>query len=78
MKNYYKTLNIDSKASLKDIKSAYRKLALQFHPDVNKQENAAQNFIEIAEAYEILANSASRLDYDILYEIKYKDSIKAD
>lgn len=64
MKNYYDILNVNPEAELIDIKKAYRKLALKFHPDKNNSNNAAKIFIEIHEAYEILSDSQKRLEYD--------------
>lgn len=64
-KNYYSILQVAPKASLIEIKKAYRSLARKFHPDVNKNDAlAAQHFIEIKEAYEILSNSIKRKHYD--------------
>ncbi len=68
MKNYYKILSVSPSASISDIKKAYRALALQFHPDKNKQSNAAFKFIEITEAYEVLRDPEKRKQYDIIYE----------
>ncbi len=48
-KNYYKTLGIDKTASDREVKKAFRKLALQLHPDKNKSPNAEEKFREIAE-----------------------------
>lgn len=76
MKNYYEILNINSNSSIKEIKHAYRKLAFKYHPDVNKERNAAQNFIKVTEAYEVLGNSSSKSEYDILFKIVYTSSAK--
>ncbi len=45
-------------------KKAYRKLAKEWHPDINKNENANERFIEITEAYEILVDDHNRAQYD--------------
>ena len=74
MKNYYKILEIETNANLITIKKAYRMLALKYHPDKNTTENAAQMFIEITEAYEVLRNSASRKEYDALFEAFSKNT----
>lgn len=63
-KDYYKTLGIAKGASDDDIKKAYRKLALKYHPDKNKAPGAEEKFKEIAEAYEVLSDSKKRDIYD--------------
>jgi curved DNA-binding protein len=66
-KDYYKTLGIERKASEEDIKRAYRKLALQFHPDRNPgDQQAEEKFKEINEAYQVLIDPAKRARYDQL------------
>lgn len=64
MKDYYQILGIPSNASHEEIKSAYRKLALKYHPDVNKSPDAFRLFIEVNEAYEVLRDEAKRKQYD--------------
>lgn len=65
MVNYYKILKVSPKASMAEIKSAYRRLARKMHPDVNNDaENAAKDFAVIAKAYEILSNPQERARYD--------------
>lgn len=54
-KDYYKILGIHKGANDDEIKKAYRKLALQFHPDKNKSPEAEEKFKEVAEAYEVLS-----------------------
>ncbi len=67
MDDYYKVLGIDRKATQKDIKQAYRKLARQYHPDVNPNDNAAQEkFKQINEAYEVLSDPEKKQKYDTL------------
>lgn len=63
-KDYYKILGINKDASDDDIKKAYRKLALKYHPDKNKAAGAEERFKEVAEAYEILSNKKKREIYD--------------
>jgi curved DNA-binding protein CbpA len=65
MKDYYYFLGISQDASEEDIKKAYRKLSLKYHPDKNENDNFfADRFREIQEAYEILSDSAKRRTYD--------------
>ena len=64
-KDYYRTLEIDKKASAKEIKKSYRKLARKYHPDVNPGDKSAENkFKEINEAYEVLSDPEKRKKYD--------------
>src|SRR5947208_15816188 len=63
-KDYYKTLGVARTASEKEIKSAYRRLARQFHPDVNKDPKATDRFKLINEAYEVLSDPKKRTKYD--------------
>ena len=67
MKDYYNILDISRNAQEVDIKKAYRKLALIWHPDINDSPFAHSKFIEINEAYEILINPAKREKYDKLF-----------
>ncbi|QDZ38505.1 J domain-containing protein [Euhalothece natronophila Z-M001] len=64
-KDYYSILGVDKKASESDIKKAYRKLALKYHPDRNPNDKEAENrFKEISEAYEVLSDPEKRKKYD--------------
>ena len=66
-KDYYKVLGVDRTASEEEIKKAYRKLALQYHPDKNPGDSKAEaHFKDINEAYEVLGDSAKRAKYDQL------------
>lgn len=65
MKDYYYFLGVNKEASLEDIKKAYRKLSLKYHPDKNENDDFfSRRFQEIHEAYEVLANPESRKSYD--------------
>lgn len=63
-KSLYTTLGVSSDASDADIKKAYRKLARQYHPDVNKDPSAEEKFKEINAAYEVLSDKEKRAKYD--------------
>lgn len=66
-KDYYKTLGVDKRANADEIKKAYRKLAVKYHPDKNQgNKNAEEKFKEISEAYEVLNNPDKRKKYDQL------------
>lgn len=68
-KDFYKILGLTPDADLKAIKSAYRRLALKFHPDQNNQsEHAAKRFREITEAYETLSDPHQRVRYNNEYK----------
>jgi molecular chaperone DnaJ len=65
MMDYYQTLGINKKASLSEIKRAYRKLARKYHPDLNPGDKIAEKkFKDITEAYEVLKDSEKRNQYD--------------
>ena len=68
-KDYYKILGVDKKASQDDVKKAYRKLAVKFHPDKNPgDKKAEEKFKEINEANDVLSDPAKRKKYDDLGE----------
>jgi curved DNA-binding protein CbpA len=64
--NYYKVLGISKSASSQEIKKAYRKLAIKYHPDKNKvnKEAASEKFKKISEAYDVLSDDEKRKKYD--------------
>lgn len=65
-KDYYKILDVERDAKEADIKTAYRRLARKYHPDVSKEANAETKFKEIGEAYEVLKDKEKRQAYDQL------------
>jgi DnaJ-class molecular chaperone len=65
--DYYQILDVDQKASSKQIKAAYRKLAFQYHPDRNrKNPESAEKMKRVNEAYAVLSDAAKRREYDTL------------
>src|SRR5215813_14076302 len=66
-RDYYTTLGVNRDASEEDIKKAYRKLAMQYHPDRNPNDKQAEErFKEINEAYQVLSDAKKRAHYDRL------------
>ena len=64
-KDYYEILGVERTSSKDDIKRAYRKLAMEYHPDKNPgDEKAEDKFKELAEAYEVLSSEEKRRIYD--------------
>ena len=65
-KDYYSILGIDPEADAKAVKTAYRRLARKYHPDVSTEHEAEKHFKEVAEAYEVLSDATRRAEYDQL------------
>jgi curved DNA-binding protein len=65
-RDYYKVLGLERTANADQIKTAYRRLARKYHPDVSKEPNAEAHFKEMQEAYEVLKDPQKRAAYDQL------------
>lgn len=65
-KDYYRIMGVASEATTEDIKTAYRKLARKYHPDVSKEPDTLKRFTELGEANEVLKDTARRAAYDQL------------
>lgn len=70
MINHYQILNISENATVEEIKIAYRKLAILYHPDKNKNIDANKKFVEIKNSYDILLNPVKRKKIDKELEIQ--------
>ncbi len=70
MINHYQILNISENATVEEIKIAYRKLAILYHPDKNKNIDANKKFVEIKNSYDILLNPVKRKKFDKELEIQ--------
>ncbi len=68
-KDYYQTLGVERGADQKAVSAVYRKLARQYHPDINKSAGAEERFKEINEAYQVLGDKEKRARYDQMYEV---------
>ncbi|XP_045885043.1 dnaJ homolog subfamily B member 9-like isoform X1 [Micropterus dolomieu] len=78
-RNYYDTLDVEPTATDIQIKKAFRKLAIKYHPDKNKSADAETTFREIAEAYKVLSNKGKRRLYDSTgHEAFLKDEASVD
>lgn len=76
--NHYKTLEIEPTATKEEIKKAYRRLALKYHPDKNKSPDAHEKFIAINEAYLLLYDNEARAKYDREYQYYFGQKAKAE
>lgn len=68
LKDYYATMGVKPTDDLKTIKTAYRRLARKYHPDVSKEADAETRFKEVAEAWEVLSDEQRRAEYDQLWQ----------
>src|SRR5215211_4874940 len=75
-RDYYEVLGVPKAASKDEIKSAYRKLALQYHPDRNKSAGAEEKFKEISEAYAVLSDDEKRKRYDTYGHVGTEDAFR--
>ena len=64
-RDYYEVLGVNRGASADDIKKAFKKLAMKYHPDKNKEEKSEEAMVQINKAYEILSNEELRKKYDL-------------
>jgi curved DNA-binding protein len=71
-KDYYDILGVQEDADKKAIKTAYRRLARKYHPDVSKERDSERRFKEVSEAYEVLGNDERRAEYDQLRKYRGK------
>jgi len=74
-KDYYKILGVERGTDQKAISTAYRKLARQYHPDINKARGAEDRFKEINEAYQVLGDPQKRARYDQMYEVYQRGGV---
>ncbi len=77
-KDYYRIIGVPPAATADDIKTAYRKLARKYHPDVNKEPDAEKRFTDIGEANEVLKDPARRAAYDELRAGGWKEGQEMD
>ena len=71
-KDYYQTLGVEANAGEAEIKTAYRRLARKYHPDVSKEAGAEEKFKSVNEAYEVLRDKDKRREYDQLRASGYR------
>ena len=72
-RDFYAVLGVKKTATREEIRDAFKKLASQYHPDRNKDEDAARRFKEVSEAYFVLSDPVQRHLYDVLGPDKYDD-----
>ncbi len=71
-KDFYEILGVNKSSTDQEIKSAYRKLAIQYHPDKNKTKEAEEKFKEVTKAHEVLSDSQKRSTYDQFGEAAFE------
>ena len=76
--NHYKTLELEPTATKEEVKKAYRRLALQFHPDKNKSPDAHEKFIAINEAYLLIYDNEARIKYDHEYQYYFGQKVRTE
>ncbi len=72
--DYYQVLGVPRNASKEEIKAAFRKLALQYHPDRNKSPEAEEKFKQISEAYAVLSDDEKRRQYDSMGDYQFNQT----
>lgn len=75
-RDYYEVLGLQRGATKEEIKNAYRKLALQYHPDRNKEKGAEEKFKEISEAYAVLSDDEKRRRYDMYGHLGQEEAFR--
>jgi molecular chaperone DnaJ len=75
-KDYYRIMGLSGDASEEEIKRAYRKLAMQYHPDRNRDDpQSAEKLKEINDAYHVLGNKERKMTYDLMYHRRIEDNL---
>ena len=75
-RDYYEVLGVQKNASKEEIKNVYRKLALQYHPDRNKDPTAEEKFKELSEAYAVLSDEEKRKRYDMYGHVGAEEAFR--
>jgi molecular chaperone DnaJ len=75
-RDYYEVLGVQNNASKEEIKNSYRKLALQYHPDRNKEPTAEEKFKELSEAYAVLSDDEKRKRYDMYGHVGAEEAFR--